>query len=113
MLRHTRWYVAKATSLTEATARLSQQHFHVVLSQHSLQQGTWMDVADAVKATQPHAAVIVLCRAADQLDDRSFRAYDVLPLPCNPTDLYVSVTSAWWHAIQREQNPAAAASMRA
>jgi DNA-binding NtrC family response regulator len=105
MLRHTRWNIAKASSVVEAIAILALRQFHVVLCQRRLENGTWLDVLQAIEQYQPHAAVVVLCKGdgTAAMTDLCLGAYDVLPVPCNALELYTTVTSAWRHYRQKEQ----------
>ena len=107
MLRHTRWRVAKAKSIAEALGMLGQQQFHVVLCQHTLQQGLWTDLLEPVGDDDQRPVIIVLGRdGRTALADLCLGAYDVLPIPCDPMELYATVTSAWRHCIHQEQTAA-------
>jgi DNA-binding NtrC family response regulator len=109
LLRHTRWRVAKASSVDQATAMLARQPFHVVLCQHTLQSGTWKEVVDSAVKHQPFVAVIVLYRDdGAAMVDLYPGVYDVLPVPCDSLELYATVTAGWRHCMQQKETATAA-----
>jgi DNA-binding NtrC family response regulator len=99
----------------EATATLKREPVQVVLCQHILQDGTWLDVLNRAGESDPAPAVVVLSCPDDRLwaEASSSCAYDVLPLPCTAAELYSIVPMAWRHCKQQEQAEMAGSENRA
>ena len=108
MLRHTRWRIAKASSIAEAKKILAEQPLQVLLCQQRLQNGSWVNLVRAAQQLQAHAPIVVLCKADDAvIADLRLGAYDILPVPCSAPDLYTTVAEAWRHCMQQEHASAA------
>jgi DNA-binding NtrC family response regulator len=104
LLHHTRWRVSRVDSAGEARAMLRRVPVQVVLCQHILRDGTWLNVLDAAHECDPPAAVVVLSKPDDRTwaEVLSSGAYDLLPLPCSAPELYAIVPLAWRHCMQQE-----------
>jgi DNA-binding NtrC family response regulator len=107
MLRHTRWSVHKAHSVNEARAMLEQADIQVVLCQKELRDGAWLAILEAAQQCRRPPSVVVLSRPDERewADVLNLGAYDLLPIPCRPAELYAIVPEAWRHCMGREQNP--------
>jgi CheY-like chemotaxis protein len=110
LLHHTHWRVCRADSAAEAIAMLKRVPVQVILCQHSLRDGTWVNVLKAAEECHPAPPLVVLSK----LDDHTWAevvcqgAYDVLPLPCSAPELYAIIPMAWRHCIQQEHPVTAA-----
>jgi DNA-binding NtrC family response regulator len=99
LLQHTRWRVAAVATVGEAQGILRREAIEVVLCQHTLSDGTWVDVLDIAERREPPATVIVLAKP----DDCTWAGvltrggYDLLPVPCVASELYAIVAEAWRH----------------
>jgi DNA-binding NtrC family response regulator len=104
LLHHTRWRVWRADSVAEARATLKRVPVQVVLCQHTLRDGTWLNVLNAAEECDPPAAMVVLTKSDDRTwaEVLSSGAYDLLPLPCSAPELYAIVPMAWRHCMQQE-----------
>jgi DNA-binding NtrC family response regulator len=110
LLRHTRWRVYTAHTVEEAKKALKRYPIEVVLCQHTLRDGTWVDVLNATSQCDPPSALVVLSSPDDRIwaEVLSRGAYDLLPVPCNASELYAIVPMAWRHCIQQEHASAVA-----
>jgi DNA-binding NtrC family response regulator len=109
-LSHTRWRVCTAHSIEDAKRMMKRQPIQVVLCQHTLRDGTWTDALKAAGQCDPPAQLIVLAKADDRLwaEVLTMGGYDLLPVPCAPSELYSLVPEAWRQCVQREHTYAAA-----
>ncbi len=104
LLRHSRWRVWLADSAAEAGATLKRVPVQVVLCQHTLRDGTWINVLNAADECGPPVPVVVLSKPDDRTwaEVLSRGAYDLLPVPCSAPELYAIVPMAWRHCMQQE-----------
>jgi hypothetical protein len=104
LLHHTRWCVWRANSAAEARATLKRVPVQVLLCQHTLHDGTWLDLLNAAEECDPPAAMVVVAKPDDRTwaEVLSNGAYELLPLPCSAPELYALVPMAWRHCMQGE-----------
>lgn len=85
-----------AANLEQARSRLEHDRFGVVLTEAALPDGSWQDVLDLARQTQPRAEVIVTHPFADSrfwAEALSMGAYDLLAQPFYASEVQRIVTN--------------------
>jgi DNA-binding NtrC family response regulator len=115
IIRHSKWKLYKAEHRAAAVDLLRKQDVSVVLCEHDLNPGTWMDLLAYVNE-QPHPpCLIVTSRLADDrlwAEALNLGAWDVLAKPFEVSEVLRTVRTAWHHRRDR-MTIGAAAVMRA
>lgn len=99
----TRWVVTFAADCGEARCQLEQIHPAVVLCEANLEDGNWREVLAKARALADPPKVIVTSNQADEglwTEVLAEGAYDLLPRPFEPGELFRVVSLAWrdwWH----------------
>jgi DNA-binding NtrC family response regulator len=91
-----------ASRLSECHEALQSQNISLVFCDRRVSDGGYRDVVAAVRATHPHAKVVVTSRLADwdeYLDALHHGAFDLIASPCQPTDVLWAIVQA-----RRENN---------
>jgi DNA-binding NtrC family response regulator len=98
ILSHTRWQIKIVHSINEAMEALRSLPIHVVLCEHRLSDGTWMDILRETEDLCPRPQTIVLSASADSAlwgEVLNCGAYDLLATPLEARELYAVVPMAW------------------
>ncbi len=99
----TRWVLSFAADCGEARQLIEQTHPAVVLCDAKLGDGNWREVLDKVRALDDPPKVIVTSNQADEglwTEVLAEGAYDLLPRPFEPGEVFRVVSLAWrdwWH----------------
>ena len=113
LLRHTHWRVYRTESVAETCALLARVSVDVVLCERDLRDGGWKDILKTLDYCDSIASVIVLSDADERIwgEVLNMGGYDLLPLPCDASELYAIIPAAWRHCMNRRQNQPVAAGM--
>jgi DNA-binding NtrC family response regulator len=109
IISRTRWKLHCVDSISAAKAVLEVVPVSVVLCDSRVGNGTWGDVVNITAQTHPRPETIVLVERA--VGEAVFGeilnggAYDVLPLPVEPRELYATIPMAWRHSRSKEKDP--------
>jgi DNA-binding response OmpR family regulator len=110
LLRHTQWRVHRAHSVAETYALLKRITFQVVLCERQLSDGSWKSVLKILNDCDSSASVVVLSEADQRTwaEVLNLGGYDLLPLPCRPSELYQIIPAAWRQSRHRAHDQSAA-----
>jgi len=98
ILSHTRWQIKIVHSINEAMKALRSLPIHVVLCEHRLSDGTWMDMLRETEDLCPRPETIVLSASADSAlwgEVLNCGAYDLLATRLEAREVYAVVPMAW------------------
>lgn len=97
---HSRWKLLKADGLAAASSLLLDGDISVVVCEHDLRPGTFVDVLKLIEAMPDPPSVIVTSRLADErlwAEALNLGAWDVLSKPFDRCEVIRSVKQAWEH----------------
>lgn len=97
---HSKWNLQFAQSLREARPLLFDRHIAVVICEHKLIDGRWIDVLDEIQTTGQNARLIVAAANADEslwAEVLNLGGYDVLEMPFQPQEVIRVLSLAWLH----------------
>jgi DNA-binding response OmpR family regulator len=102
---HTHWQLHLAHSIQEAVQALRSLNVSVVLCEQHLPDGTWRNVVHETNSLSSGPLTIVLSATADSdlwRDILDCGAYDLLPRPLEPRELFTVVPMAWrqWRSVE-------------
>lgn len=114
LFRHTKWTLLESKNCAEAAAVLEKGPVPVVICDHALPDGNWMDVLGRFAELPAPPLLIVAARLADDrlwAEVMNHGAFDVLEKPFNHSELVRVVSLAWlaWKD-QRQRTAGRAAS---
>ena len=92
------WDLSTAETLAAAGESLERNVFPVVLCEARLPDGNWKDLLRVANELNEPPRVIVTSRLADDslwAEALNLGAFDVLPSPFNPQEVFWTLTSAW------------------
>jgi DNA-binding response OmpR family regulator len=92
------WNLSTAETLAAAGESLQRNVFPVVLCDARLPDGDWKDLLRVANELNEPPRVIVTSRLADDslwAEALNLGAFDVLPSPFNPQEVFWTLTSAW------------------
>jgi len=98
IVAHTRWRMHVVHNVREAIEAVKSLCASVVLCEHRLPDGTWLDVMHAAQQTEPRPEVIVISPSGDlKLWEEVLHCggYDLLTTPLEPRVIYETVPMAW------------------
>jgi DNA-binding NtrC family response regulator len=100
ILGHSAWTLETVTNLAAAKEILDSCHFHVVLCDQALPDGSWRHILQLTAAQPDPPQVIVVARDADErlwAEVLNLGAWDVLVCPFHPKEVYRTIHLAWQH----------------
>lgn len=109
IIAHSKWALLKADGLTAALSILRQHDISVVVCEHDLAPGNWIDVLKGFSNLSNPPSLIVTSRLADEhlwAEALNLGAWDVLAKPFDRNEVVRSVKSAWQHWHNQIQMPA-------
>ena len=95
-----KWNLQFAQSLREARLVLSQKCISVVLCEHKLADGRWLDVLHEIQTSGQNQRLIVASANADEslwAEVLNLGGYDVLEMPFQPQEVIRVLSLAWLH----------------
>jgi DNA-binding response OmpR family regulator len=95
---HSNWHIDFASSWTDASTRLSEQRYPVVISEARLSDASWQEALGALESTPGLPLLIVTSRQAnDELwaEVLNLGGYDVLMKPFDRAEVVRVVSLAW------------------
>lgn len=98
LFRHTKWTLLESKNCAEAVAMLEKGPVPVVICDHALPDGNWMDLLDRFAELAAPPLLIVAARLADDrlwAEVMNHGAFDVLEKPFNHSELVRVVSLAW------------------
>jgi DNA-binding NtrC family response regulator len=98
VIAHTRWHLKVVYSVADAVDALATLPISVVLCDHELDDGDWLDLVCATDNMNPRPPTIVLSANRDDrlwADVLNSGGYDVLIRPLNAREVYSLVPMAW------------------
>jgi DNA-binding response OmpR family regulator len=111
VFKHSEWELYKTANIASALAILRRRKIGVVICEHHLSPGTWIDLLELLRLLPDDPPLIVTSRLADErfwAEALNLGAHDVLAKPFERTELVRSVESAWLHWRHRHEVPAEA-----
>jgi len=105
---HSTWTLFKADCCFVALAVLQQHDISVVLCEHELVPGTWLDLLGQINDMPHPPSLVVTSRLADErlwAEALNLGAWDVLAKPFDRSEVLRSVKSAWQHWHDQMQAP--------
>ena len=100
IFNHSKWNLQFAQSLREARPLISQNQISVILCQHKLTDGKWVDVLDEIHQAGDRPRLIVASENADEslwAEVLNLGGYDVLEMPFQPQEVTRVLSLAWLH----------------
>jgi len=94
------WRLHQAACLSSALSQIRKHPIGVVVCEHELRQGTWVDVLETIKLLDHAPPLIVTSRLADDrlwAEALNLGAYDVLAKPFDRQELNRSLSMAFLH----------------
>ncbi len=98
------WQLVTAANCSEAILRLRTYRPSVVLCEHSLEDGTWINIYDWLRSARKEVPLIVTSRAADEhmwAEVLNLGGFDVLQKPFRENEVIHTVTSALLYGLRR------------
>ena len=95
-----KWNIQFAQSLREAQPFLYADRIAVVLCEHQLGEGTWVDVLNEIALSGRKPRLIVAASNADEslwAEVLNLGGYDVLEMPFQPQEVIRVLSLAWLH----------------
>lgn len=100
IFNHSKWNLQFAESLREARPFISENRISVILCQHRLTDGKWVDVLDEINQSGETPRLIVAAENADEslwAEVLNLGGYDVLEMPFQPQEVIRVLSLAWLH----------------
>ncbi len=97
---HSKWNLQFARSIFEARRILLDEHVSVVLCEHSLTDGKWVDMLREIESSGQSPRLIVASASADDAlwaEVLNLGGYDVLEMPFQPQEVTRVLSLAWLH----------------
>lgn len=96
------WELATVESVAEASEWLQRNSAPIVLCERRLPDGEWKDLLAVVNRMEGSPRIIVTSRQADDalwIEALNCGAFDVLPFPSRPSEMFSALSNAWrnWH----------------
>ena len=98
------WALQTCESLKSASGILHSGQFPLVLCEHDLRPGTWLELLEVVDLLPEPPFVIVTSRVADErlwAEALNLGAYDVLAKPFDRNEVTRVLSLAWMHWTER------------
>lgn len=114
ILSHTRWQLHVVHSIEEAMQVLQSLPISVVLCEHPLPDGTWLDVVRETEQLRPRPKTIVLSASVDSAlwgEVLNCGGYDLLAIPLEPCEVYALVPMAWRQSNSSAEKTSASAEL--
>jgi len=116
MFNHSKWQLCRTHSLGSALAFLQARKTPVVLCEADLLPGTWRDLFAQITGLPCSPTLIVTSRLADDrlwAEALNLGAWDVLTRPFDKNEVFRSVSVAWRHWKDQQENTTAMKLMKA
>ena len=100
IFRRSKWNIQFAQSLREARPILYDERIAVVLCEHKLADGKWVDVLNEIQMSGRNPRLIVAASNADEslwAEVLNLGGYDVLEMPFQPPEVIRVLSLAWLH----------------
>jgi len=100
IFNHSNWKIRFVESMEEARPLIAANSHSVILCQHRLLDGKWLDVLEAIGSSNAHQRLIVSAENADEslwAEVLNLGGYDVLEIPFQPQEVVRVLSLAWLH----------------
>jgi DNA-binding NtrC family response regulator len=100
ILSHTRWEVNIVNSIADAVRAIESSPVSIILCEHRLPDGTWLNLLERASERSPAPQVLVLSETPDNqlwAEVLTRGGYDLLAQPIEAREVYLAIAGAWRH----------------